>query len=39
MLHLQRAVTSSLDDYSEGACVLVISVTQEEGKADVSLFC
>lgn len=39
MLHLRRAVTSSSNDYGEGECVLVILVTQEEGKADASLFC
>lgn len=39
MLHLQRAVTSSSNDYGDGACVLVILVTQVEAKADASLFC
>lgn len=39
MLHLQRAVTSSSNDYGDRACVLVILVTQEEAKADASVFC
>lgn len=39
MLHLQRAVTSSSNDSGDRACVLVILVTQEEAKADASVFC